>query len=105
MAADRGIRVFTVGFGNPAGATITVDGESVDASLDEDALKQVAKATRGQYFNATTAEELQTVYQMLTGRVVLERKQRELTALFTAIAALLSLAAAGLSLTWTNRIA
>jgi Ca-activated chloride channel family protein len=105
MAADRGIRVFTVGFGNAAGSTIDVEGVSVDANLDEDALKQIAVTTHGQYFHASTAEELQNVYQTLTGRVVLERKERELTALFTGIAVLMSLSAAGLSLTWVSRIA
>jgi Ca-activated chloride channel family protein len=105
MAADRGVRVFTVGFGSTTGTTIAVEGESLDASFDEGTLKQIARSTHGQYFHATSAEELQNVYQTLTGRAVLERKERELTAVFTGLAALLSLAAAGLSLTWVSRIA
>jgi Ca-activated chloride channel family protein len=104
MAADRGVRVFTVGFGSATSATIAVDGESLDASFDEGTLKQIASSTRGQYFHASTAEELQNVYQTLTGRAVLEKKERELTALFTGLAALLSLTAAGLSLTWVSRL-
>jgi Ca-activated chloride channel family protein len=67
MAADRGVRVFTVGFGSATGATISVDGESFDASFDEDTLKQIAGSTRGQYFHATTSDELQQVYRTLTG--------------------------------------
>jgi Ca-activated chloride channel family protein len=105
MAADRGVRVFTVGFGSSAAATITVNGESLAADFDEDTLIRVAKVTRGQYFHASTADELRNVYQTLVGRAVLERKERELTALFAALAALLSLSAAGLSLTWASRIA
>jgi Ca-activated chloride channel family protein len=104
MAAERGVRVYTVGFGTPEGSSVEIDGEAVEVSLDEAMLKDIAEVTGGAYFNAATAEELRNVYQGLKGRVVIERKQREATALFTALAAVLSIFSASLSLAWSNRL-
>jgi Ca-activated chloride channel family protein len=42
MAADRGVRVFTVGVGTPAGEVIGFEGWSFRARLDEDTLKAIA---------------------------------------------------------------
>jgi Ca-activated chloride channel homolog len=100
MAAERGVRVYTVGFGDPNPTTIDLDGEAYDVSFDEDALKDMAEITRAAYFHASTAEELNAVYHTLKGQVVLDRKQRELTVVFTALGAVLSLTSAGLSFAW-----
>ncbi len=104
MAADRGVRVFTVGVGTAAGEVIGFEGWSFRARLDEDTLKAIADRTRGEYFHAGTATDLQKIYQSLSARLVFERQRTEITALFTAAAACLMLAAAGLSLLWFNRI-
>jgi len=61
--------------------------------------------TLGEYFHAGSALDLKKVYETLNSRLVFEKKQTEVTALFAAAAALLSLAAAGLSMLWFNRIA
>jgi len=45
------------------------------------------------------------VYQDLNARLVLERKDVEITLLFVAAAAVLLLASSALSLSWFNRIA
>ena len=52
MAADRGIRVYTVGIGTVAGEIIGAEGWSMRVRLDEDALKQIANITRADYFYA-----------------------------------------------------
>lgn len=104
MAADRGVRVFTVGVGTPAGEVIGFEGWSFRARLDEDTLKAIADRTRGEYFHAGTAMDLQKVYQSLSARLVFEKQRTEITALFAAAAAGLMLAAGFLSLLWFNRI-
>jgi Ca-activated chloride channel family protein len=104
MAADRGVRVFTVGIGTKEGEIIGFEGWSIRVRLDEDTLKQIATITHGEYFYAGTAADLKKVYETLNSRLVMERKETEITALFTAVAALLSLAAAGLSLLWFHRV-
>ena len=72
--------------------------------LDEETLKAIANMTRGEYFYAGTAADLKKVYETLRSRMVLEKKETEVTALFAAAAAVLVLLAAGLSLAWFNRI-
>ena len=105
MAADRGVRVFTVGLGTPQGGTAGFEGWSIYMRFDEEALKAVAEVTRASYFSAATAAELKKVYQTLNTRFTMEKKETEVSALFTALAALLAVTAAGLSLVWFNRIA
>jgi Ca-activated chloride channel family protein len=84
---------------------VDVDGNPAEAEFDEAALREVAQTTRAKYFQAGTAKELNSVYRTLSGDIVLERKVLELTALFTALGALLSLTSAGLSVAWGNRLA
>ena len=105
MAADRGVRVFTVGFGTVEGTTIGFEGWSAYVRLDEETLRAVADITRGEYYHAGTATDLKKVYQELNTRFVLERKDTEVTSLFSAAAALLVLAAAALSFAWYGRSA
>jgi len=62
-----------------------------------------ADVTRGEYFYASTATDLKKIYQALTARLVLETKETEITALFSAAAAILAFLAALLSLLWFNR--
>jgi Ca-activated chloride channel family protein len=104
LAAERGVRVFTVGVGTPDGQILTGEGWSIRVRLDEDALKTIADTTRGEYFYAGNALDLKKIYEGLNSKLVMEKKQTEITALFTAAAGLLFLLAAGLSLLWFNRI-
>ena len=105
MAADHGVRVFTVGFGTAEGGTIGFEGMSAYVRLDEETLKQIAAITHGEYFYAGTAADLRKVYEGLNARFVLEKKDTEVTFMFTAIAAALVLASSVLSLMWFNRMA
>jgi Ca-activated chloride channel family protein len=105
MAADRGVRVYTVGFGTRAGGPIDFDGWSAYVVLDEEALKAVAHITGGEYFYAGTAADLRTVYQKLNSKFAMEKKDTEVSALLSAAAALLAFCAALLSLLWFHRTA
>lgn len=103
-AADRGVKVYTVGFGTKEGAAIDFGEWSFYVRLDEDTLKSVAEITRGQYFHAGTSEDLRSVYRSLNNKLVLERRRTELTALLAAAGALVATLAAFLSLLWYGRI-
>ena len=87
MAADRGVRVYTVGIGTKEGETIGFEGWSMRVRLDEDALKTVAQITRADYFYAGSADDLKKVYQGLSTRLVVEKKETEISALFAAFGA------------------
>jgi len=104
LAADRGVRVYTVGVGTPDGEIIHFEGWTMRVRLDEETLKQIAGITRAEYFNAGSAADLKQVYETLGARLVLEETETEITALFAAAAALLALASGLLSLAWFNRI-
>jgi Ca-activated chloride channel family protein len=104
MAADHGIRVFTVGFGSPAGGPAMMDGYSIYMAFDEATLKAIAELTEAEYFHAASSDELKKVYQALSGKFVLAKEEREVTALAAALAALLALAAGAFSLVWFNRL-
>jgi Ca-activated chloride channel family protein len=105
MAANHGVRVFTVGFGSTEGADVGFGGRFMRAQLDEESLKQIADMTKGQYFRATNSMELKKIYQGLNTQLIKETRETEITALFSVAAAALALAAAGLSMLWFGRIA
>src|SRR4030095_8740684 len=87
MAADRGVRVYTVGFGTLQGTTIGFEDYQIYVRLDEETLKAIAKITGGEYFHAGTAADLRTVYQNLNTRLAMERQQTEIGALASGVAA------------------
>jgi Ca-activated chloride channel homolog len=104
MAADRGVRVYTVGIGTVAGETIGFEGWSMRVRLDEATLKNVAVLTQAEYFYAGTAADLKKVYESLSSKLVVEKKETEITAFFAAAGALLALLGAGLSVWWFGRV-
>jgi Ca-activated chloride channel family protein len=104
MAAQRGVRVYTVGVGTTSGETIGFEGWSMRVRLDEETLKSVAVMTQAEYFYAGTAQDLIKVYESLSSKLVVERKETEITALFGLLAAALVVAAAALGLWWFGRV-
>lgn len=105
LAAERGIRVYTVGVGTVEGEVIGFEGWSMRVRLDEDSLKEVAKTTLGEYFYAGTAENLKKVYQSLGTRLTAQKKETEVSALLALVGAALVAVSAGLSVLWFNRVA
>jgi Ca-activated chloride channel homolog len=104
QAISRGIRVYTVGVGTPAGAVLSLEGRSIRTALDETTLKQIAEDTDAQYFLATSDADLKKVYENLSTELVLRTQKTEVTALFTLVAAVFSIVASALSLLWFNRL-
>ena len=103
-AAERNVRVFTIGTGTPAGETMTVDGFRMRVRLDENTLKEIADVTRGRYFHAGNEKDLEQVYTSLNTRFLMEKKETEITAIFSGVAVLLAMVSALLSFAWFNRI-
>lgn len=105
MAAERGVRVFTVGIGTPGGIRVRVHDHSIHASFHEKTLRNVAEITLGKYFGATDTKALKKVYRALSGTLVPQTFEMEITALLAAIGAILWLASGALSVLWFNPMA
>ena len=103
-AADRGVRVYTVGVGTVAGETICFEGWSMRVRLDEETLKAVALRTQAEYFHAATAADLKKVYKTLSSRLTVEKRETEISALLALAGAVLAALAAGLSVWWFGRV-
>jgi Ca-activated chloride channel family protein len=105
LAAEHGVRIYTVGIGTVEGTILGFDGWSMRVRLDEGTLKKIATMTHGDYFQASSAADLKAVYRKLTAKFLLEKKRStEVTALFVAVGAVLALLGALLSVFWFNRI-
>jgi Ca-activated chloride channel family protein len=68
IAAEEGVRVYTIGVGADAVAVPTLFGERVvnpSADLDEETLQAIADATGGAYFRAKNVEGLASVYRKI----------------------------------------
>ena len=125
-ARDRGVRVYTIGFGTtqPTILRCTLDqlGENpMDQQigrggfgtfsrgfgignflmLDERTLSRVAEITDGEYYAAESADELLEVFSEIPVQIEEKRERTEISAVFTALGALLALAAFGLGLRWS----
>ncbi|MBX7198971.1 MAG: VWA domain-containing protein [Rhodospirillaceae bacterium] len=105
IAANKGVRVFTVGFGTEGGGVVEFEGRTMQVRLDEDTLKQVADITRGAYFRASSGADLKQIYKTLTTKLVMETQKTEITALFAGVAVVLTAVAALLSMLWFGRLA
>jgi Ca-activated chloride channel family protein len=105
LAAKHGVRVHTVGIGTTEGAPLGFEGWSMRVRLDEETMRKVADATRGEYFQARNAADLKKIYGQISARLALERKSSgEVTAVFVAIGAALAMLGAVLSVLWFSRI-
>ena len=103
-AADRGVRIYTVGIGTVDGETIGFEGWSMRVKLDEETLKGIARNTQAEYFYAGTAGDLKKVYETLSSRLTVVKKETEISGILALVAAVFAMLSAGLSLAWFNRI-
>ena len=104
QAADRGVRIYPVGIGSAAGAPLKIEGFVVQSRLDEATLQQIAQRTDGTYYNATSEDQLQKVYQNLGSQVVVRPVRTEVTALFAGAGLLVLLIGGTFSFFWFGRI-
>jgi Ca-activated chloride channel family protein len=103
-AADRGVRIYSIGIGSPAGVNLHVNGFTVHTQLDEALLQQIAQLTGGTYYDAQSEQELRTIYDNLNPQLVIKPEKMEVTSLFTGASILVLLIGGTLSLLWFSRL-
>jgi Ca-activated chloride channel homolog len=103
-AADRGVRIHTVGVGSASGVTLTVNGFTVHTQLNEPALQQIAEITDGTYFKAENAQDLRSIYDNVETELVIRPEPMEVTSIFAGGSLLLLLIGAASSLLWIGRL-
>jgi Ca-activated chloride channel family protein len=125
QAADRGARVFTIGFGTTESVPLVCTRDQLGGIEDDDpfggggggptggvpgrylhldapTLRTIADTTGGDYYRAEDAAQLVEVFDELPSQLEHQDEQREMSVGFVALAALLVTTAVGLSL-WWNR--
>jgi Ca-activated chloride channel family protein len=103
-AADRGVRIYTIGIGSAAGTTLHINGFTVHTRLNEPALQQIAQLTEGAYYNVANQDDLRRVYDTLDFQWVVKSEKTEVTALFAMAGILLMLTGGAFSLLWFSRL-
>ena len=104
VAADLGVRVYTVGVGTTAGATIEVEDMTVHTSLDETILQFIAFETGGIYYNAGNQEELDRIYGDLEPKLSIKPEEIEMTSVFAGLGMIVFLIGGLLSLLWFGHV-
>jgi len=123
QAIERGLRVYTIGFGTteneapPDCNPLTQNDETYNSEgsyrggnfgrgggfrrgIDEATLQEVASLTGGEYFPAQSASELQDVFRNLPTDLITKTETNEITVFFAGLGALLITLAAAFSLLW-----
>jgi Ca-activated chloride channel homolog len=114
QATERGVRVYTIGFGTAGGGQTASScgggfggggfggggGGRFRRGIDEETLIAIAEQTGGAYYSASSARELNQVFEDLPTHFITRRETLEISVAFTALGALLAAIAAGLALRW-----
>jgi len=104
LAADLGVRIYTIGIGSTEGATLEAEGFTVFTQLNEELLQSISGNTGGQYYKAANETELAQIYRDLEPKLALKTENIEVTSLFAGAGVLLFLVAGALSLLWFGRV-
>ena len=103
IAADLGVRIYTVGIGTTAGSDITVEGFTVHSQLDEPLMRMIAQDSGGNYYGAANEEELFKIYNDLKPKLTVKTEEMEITSIFAGVGMLVLLIGGILSLLWFGR--
>ena len=103
-AADRGVRIYTIGIGSVTGTDLKIGGFTVHTQLDEDGLKQISDLTDGAYYNAANAEDLHKIYDSINTQLVVKAEETEVTSVLAGVGILMMLVGAAFSLLWSGRL-
>jgi Ca-activated chloride channel family protein len=98
LAAQHGVRVYTVGIGTPKGEIYRGLASALPVGVDEASLRQIAALTKAEYFYATSAPDLRQIYAGLSSKLAPAKRRIEVSALFCALGAAMLVAAGLLSL-------
>lgn len=104
LAADLGVRIYTVGIGSAAGTDLDVEGFTVHTSLDEAMLQSIARATGGTYYNAGDEEQLRKIYGDLKPTLSVKPEKIEITSIFAGLGMIVFLIGGLLSLLWFGHV-
>lgn len=104
LAADLGVRVYTVGIGSAQGTTIEVEGFTVHTSLNEPMLQYIAATTGGVYYNAGNEEQLRKIYDDLEPKLSIKPEEIEMTSVFAGLGMIVFLVGGMLSLIWFGHV-
>lgn len=104
LAAEAGVRIYTVGIGSPEGAILPIEGYNVLTQLNETALQEIASLTNGSYYRAGDAETLREIYEDVDLQLTIRGEKMEVTAIFAGISLLLFVIGGALSLFWFGRL-
>ncbi len=105
QARDNQVRIYTIGFGTKNGTMGRFRGGrngpfGMNFGIDEKALQDIAAMTGGKYYTASSADELQQVFDSLPTVLTTREETVEMSVIFAAIAALLVTGAVLLSQLW-----
>lgn len=102
-AVEAEIPISTIAFGTDRG-TIVIDGEIQPVPVERVALREIAEGTGGQFFEAESLGELESVYADIGSSIGFDTEEREVTDRFVGYAAILLVLSTLLSLLWFQRI-
>lgn len=98
------VAVSTIAFGTEQGEITLANGTTMGVPVNKPALQDIADTTGGQFFEATSANELKAVYADIGSSLGQEREWRDISRWFTGAAMIALFAAAGMSLLWFSRL-
>ena len=118
QAVERGVRVYTIGYGTASGGAMNCGdgfqeqffggggfggggfGGGFRRGIDEETLMGIAEMTGGEYYSATSAGELHRVFEQLPTYLTTKEEHSEISVVFTALGMLLAGLAVLLSMVW-----
>jgi Ca-activated chloride channel homolog len=103
-AEKAGVRIDTVGVGTTAGTTVDVDGYHLFTALNPGALKSIALATRGAYYPASDASELDGIASTIKLRLTITSQRLPLAGAFIALALVFLAAGSVLTVLRSGRV-
>lgn len=104
VAAEAGVRIYSIGIGSEEGAVLQIEGFSILSQLSETTLKEIASLTNGHYFRANDEESLQEIYENIDLQMTIKGEKMEVTSIVAGISMLLFSMGGALSLFWFGRV-
>ncbi|MBB5084235.1 VWA domain-containing protein [Nonomuraea endophytica] len=102
-ASSRGVPVTTIAYGTPGG-TVELQGNQVPVPVDGPALRELAGAAGGGFYEAASGDELQAVYEDIGTSVGYRTERQEIWMWFVAAGLVAALLAAVGSMFWFSRL-
>ena len=96
-ARAKQVPVYTVGLGTENGMINFEGNQTMMVGFDPETLRQIAQTTGGQYFEARSAGQLNSVYQKLGRQIGWSTKPSEITGIVASLAGLLLFASIAVS--------